>query len=60
MHQHVRHSRFALLDRAFYAVRDFVALVHRHIAVDSNVKIDIKVEAHFARSTFLNLNDPGN
>ena len=60
MHQHVRDARVALLDRTFHAMCNLVAFVHRYVAIHSNVKIDIKVEAHFSGPTFLNLNDARN
>jgi len=60
VHQHVRDARVALLDRTFYAMRDLVAFMHGHVAIHSNVEIDIKVETHFSGPTFLNLNDARN
>ncbi len=57
MHQHVRDARVALLDGAFDAMRDFVAFVHRHVAIHSDMKIDIKIQSHLSGATFLNLND---
>ena len=60
VHQHVHDARVALLDRAFHAMRNLVAFVYRHVAIHSNVKIDVKVEAHFSSPTFLNLNDARN
>src|SRR6266480_2116498 len=60
VHQHVSDARVALLDRTFHAMRNLVAFVHGHLAIHSNVEIDIKVEAHFSGSAFLNLNDARN
>jgi hypothetical protein len=60
VHQHIRDTRVALLDRTFHAMRNFVAFMHGHLAIYSNVEIDVKVEAHFSGSTFLNLNDAWN
>src|SRR6266478_2269937 len=60
VHQHVSDTRVALLDRAFHAMRNLVAFMHGHLAIHSNVEIDIKIEAHFSGPTFLNLNDARN
>src|SRR5437773_10661691 len=60
VHQHVRDARVAFLYRAFHAMRNLVAFMHRHVAIHSNVEIDVKVEAHFSSPTFLNLNDARN
>jgi hypothetical protein len=57
VHQHIRDTRVALLDRTFHAMRNLVAFVHGHVAIHSNVEIDVKVEAHFSGPTFLNLNN---
>jgi len=60
VHRHVSYTRVALLYRTFYAMRNLVAFVHGHLAIHSNVEIDVKVEAHFSSPTFLNLNDARN
>ena len=60
VHQDIRDARVALLDRTFYAMRNRVAFMHGHLAIHSNVEIDIKIEAHFSGPTFLNLNDARN
>ena len=60
VHQHVSDTRVALLDRTFHAMRDLVAFMHRHVTIYSNMKIDVKIEAHFSSPTFLNLNDARN
>src|SRR5258708_5574320 len=38
-------------------MRDLVALVHRNLAIHSDVKIDIKLQAHFASAAFFNVDD---
>jgi hypothetical protein len=40
-------------------MRNLVALVHRDLPIHSNVKIDIKLQAHFASSAFFNFDDTG-
>ena len=60
VHQHVHDARVALLDRAFHAMRNLVTFMHGHLAIHSNMEIDIKIEAHFSGPTFLNLNDARN
>ena len=47
MHQDVGDSRIALLDRALYLVSNMVAFPHGNVPIDSVMKIDVKLEAHF-------------
>jgi hypothetical protein len=57
VHQDIRDTRIALLDRGFYTVRNLVAFVHGNVAVHSRVEIDIKIESHFSGPAFLNLDN---
>ena len=57
VHQYVGDTRIALLDCSFYTVRDFVAFVHRNIAIDSCVEIDVEIQSHLSGAAFLNLDN---
>ena len=60
VHQHVRDTRVALLDRAFYSMRDLVTLMDGNVAIHSGVEIDVKIQPHFSGATFLNFEDARN
>src|SRR6476646_2202726 len=57
VHENVGDTRIALLDCSFYTVRDFVAFVHRNIAIDSCVEIDVEIQSHLSGAAFLNLDN---
>ena len=59
MDKHVRHTRIVLLDCRFDLMRNLMSLTHGNAVLNADVKIDIKIEPHFAHPAFLNLDDPG-
>src|SRR3981081_4022789 len=58
--EHISDTRIALLKGPFHIMGNPMALVHRDVSVHSDMKIDIKTEAHLADETFFNFDDPGN
>ena len=40
-------------------MRNVVTLPHRNVAAHADVKIDVKIQAHFAHETFIDLDNSG-
>ena len=57
MHEHVDNSWIVFLDRSFHLVRNMVAFAHGNIAVNADVEIGIKTQAHLAQKTFFHFNN---
>jgi hypothetical protein len=57
VHQHIRNARVALLDCSFHAVRDLVTFMYGNVSVHADVKIDVIIQAHFARVAFLHFDN---
>src|SRR5437762_5545318 len=60
VNEHVRDTRVALLDCAFYSMRNLVAFMHGNTAVHANVEIDIKIQPHLASPALLNFDNARN
>src|SRR4030081_3655536 len=58
--EHISDARVALLNGALHFVGNAMAVVHRDVSVHSDMKIDIKTEAHLADETFFNFDDARN
>ena len=54
VHEHVRDAFVTFLHRTLHSMRDAVAFAHGNIAVHADVKIDIKLQAHFTDAWFFN------
>ena len=59
VHENVRDAGVALLDCRLYSMRDLVAFMHRNVSIHADVKIDVIIQAHFARMAFLHFDNTG-
>jgi len=48
VNEHIGNTFVGLLYRAFYLMRNLMSFMHGNFAVHSHMKIDIKIQTHFA------------
>ena len=51
MYENIRDARIGLLNRRLDRVGDLMSITHRDVAVHSDMKVDIKIEAHLPGQT---------
>jgi len=59
MDKHVGNARIPLPDRCFHLVGNLVSFMNGNTPVYSHVKIDIKIQPHFADQAFFDVDDSG-